>query len=286
MVVETLKNKAIGGEFYGVEVAVVEGHVSYHVILLINKKGSITIAERFFANDFETLKEKLDTNIPLVVTITGSVVINKKVENIPSYRSKLLFNSNPNDFYWFEKFVDDDIFVSISRKSDVDNYLQDFSSNGFYCLKVGIGPFIGASVANLISGEIDELETSTISLKVNKGELVDFYALEEKDGVVYSIDDQVLSGKNLIGFSSVVDYLYPDESIVRSIDTSGPSSEFLYKKLISKIGVIAVLTIFVSLLINFFLQSYYQGKLQEGIIKVNYKKLLLSFRKNKRRTIR
>jgi len=64
MVVETLKNKAIGGEFYGVEVAVEEGHVSYHVILLINKKGSITIGERFFANDFETLKEKLDTNNP------------------------------------------------------------------------------------------------------------------------------------------------------------------------------------------------------------------------------
>lgn len=261
MILEKIKNITIGNSFYGIEVSLNEDYRTYYVTHVKRKKNSISIINTFQTDIFDELIKRLSIDIPVVLSFSGSGIINKKERDDPNYRSKILFNSNPDDFYWNEFHGDEDIFVSIARKTTIDDELNNWKKINFSIIKAYIGPFIAVTSQKILN--INSLKTSRYNLVFEEESLKSFLIIDNQSKEDYIVDDQKLNSDNIIGFSSIVDYLFPNEAILTTIDSVGENrDEFVYKNIFSKLGVGYVVTLFGLLLISFFLLEGYQNNIK------------------------
>ena len=263
MLFEKIQHIAIGNKFYGVEVYIEGEQITYFVVFVTKEKHTLSIKDTFFTNDFENLKEKIDSGFPLLMTFNGTNIISKQQEFEPNYRSKILFNSNPKDFYWFEYQKKDTVFVSVARKETIDFYLKKFEEAGFYVIQANVGPFVSVTTYPLLN----QYTITTLNHQLNfiEDELESFSLTQDKSDVKYHLGDQEILNKYLIPFASILNYLLPAELISNSLDEiSDNKSELAFKKLLSKVGFASIIVLFITLLINFFLLENYQNKINEA----------------------
>ena len=256
-----IKYKIIGNTFYGVEVCFQGEDIKYYITLVKKNKDLMSVDKTFEVANFKTLKEKLVTGVPVVLCFSGSGIINKIGEVIDkNYKSKILYNSNPNDFYWNEFLEDDKLYISISRKAAIDIELNKWESNNIYVIKAYLGPFVAVNFYKITN--YDAINMSVYNLKFKNDNIDSFASLDNNLNSVYKIGNQNINSNHVLGFSVVLDFLFPNQSITNTISyTDSSREEFLYKKIFSKVGIFFVLFLFCSLLISFFLLQFYNNKI-------------------------
>jgi len=251
-----------GSDFYGVEVLFDGDHKKYFVVKCSNKKGNLSLEKSLVFSTFKDLKEALSNSIPVVLCFTGNGIINKKVKKEPNYKSKVLFNSKLEDFYWFEFFQGNDVLLSIARTSLVDEVLFAFKNEKFQVLQVNLGVFI-ANVFQEITA-LPTIATNKTVLEYKEGMLTDFQEKEVLDINYFEIGGQEVSNEFTLGFASVIHYLLPSSQVKNTIaDLQIEEEEYLFKNAISKIGVPFVIGLFVLLILSFLATNYYTNKINE-----------------------
>src|SRR5690606_30482121 len=123
------------------------------------------IRERITSSDFEELKAKISNNLPIVLNIDGEGIITKQVEKTKGYLQSIIFKSNPEDFYIFEYHQENQIFISLTRKKNIQAILENFLTSGFYVVNVSIGPYILALIYPLLNNNNTILNTSLYKIE-------------------------------------------------------------------------------------------------------------------------
>ncbi|MFD2561883.1 PilN domain-containing protein [Aquimarina rubra] len=278
MIQKLLNNILLGNKIQSVQIHLDTDQKEFSLVEIQKKKNSITIIDRYTTSSFEDLVAKLSKNKPVILSITGQGILSKKVKNDTGYQSKILFNADPDDFYWQEYRQEGEIYASVARKEIVDTEIELFDKAQITIVDFSIGPFVITSVRPLMEEKV--LQTKNIILYFEGASLVDFKKREEQDSIEYVIGDENLSNVDILCFANVLHYLYPNEAMSSETDTMlSRREEFTYKKAFNIVGICTLSFFLVSLLISYLLLGHYQEahhkiQVELGEQNVAYSKLI------------
>lgn len=288
--VKELLNKIRGTQKYlSIEIQFIDDTKEYRSLVIEKKDTNLNILSSQTYSDFESLINESTKSLPVVLSFTGNGIISKKVERTPNYRSKLLFNANADDFYWYELEQSNHIYASVIRNSVIEHELSEFNKNQFFVVEISIGPFILSSIKPLLPNT-SKLHTKNFKLEFDNKQLVQFEKFKNVDASAhYEIGDEKIALDDIVPFASLLNYLFSNSQLESEngfLQTS--REEFKYRKAFNTIGMIALPTFLVTLLASYLLMGFYQSQyielqvqIEEESIAYNKLVLLESDRANK-----
>ncbi|WP_298538931.1 PilN domain-containing protein [uncultured Aquimarina sp.] len=258
MIPKLLNNILSGSRIQSVQIHLDTDQKEYSLVEIQKKKNNLTIVDRYTTQSFEELLTKLSKNKPVILAITGMGILSKQVKNDVGYQSKIIFNADPNDFYWNEYRQEQEIFVSVARTAIVDKEIELFDKAQISIVDFTIGPFVMTSLSPLM--EEKEVHTKNNILHFNKDySLINFEKKQERNTFEYTIGDETLSNIDILCFANGLNNLYPNDAISSESDTmSLRKEEFAFKKAFNVLGVFTLSFFLVSLLISYLLLGHYQ----------------------------
>lgn len=250
---------------------VVEAHI---------KKEELHIQNKYTVESLELLLEGLPKNVPIVLSFSGQKVITKENVLTENYKAKILFNADPNDFYWFELVQREKVFASIVRKEDIDVLLEQFESAGLSVLNLNIGP-LGVHSLKPLLGQNPTIDLGDYVLEFTKDELKSVKKTKEQTpSKSYSFDGEELSIEYLLPFAAIVNHIYPSKDVIPGDDFLQQSREdFKFKKAFNTLGLVVMAGFLLLLSLSYVLLGYYQDKYMDlqvelGEQNVAYNKLI------------
>lgn len=249
-------------EYYILGISHFKEMPSFYLLTIHNKDEDLNIVERKSFDSLELCAEELKKDYPILLYVEGENIINKVVENKIGYRKEIIFNSNPDDFYFYEFKQDNQIFSSVIRKNNLDVYIKQITDLGRFVLHASFGPFVMANLISIIK-DYDEISSKQYALKFKNGKILSFVneVNSKKD---FIINEERLNQAETPLLSTFLDYKYPNENI--EFDDGfleNNRTEYKFKKRFKLAGVISLITIMLLLFLSHNLQSHYQNKLAE-----------------------
>jgi hypothetical protein len=133
MKLASLKNILLGKHYMGIEHFSIDNEEKVAYLLVENKNNElkITNTNKYLFSDITT--KKLDTKLPLFVSINTNQVIQKVISENDDADKKLLHKAFPNllwdEFYYEIWRLKDKSIISISRKQYVDDLIFHYQKN-------------------------------------------------------------------------------------------------------------------------------------------------------------
>ncbi len=190
---------------------IVFGEVSrYDILVIKKKKDRLSISKSRTLTDFSDVKNTINKKNTLLLNFSGKGVINKRVESKANYIKEVLFNGSSEDFYVYTLFEDQNNFVSISRKEVINEQFELLERAGFKPVDFSLGPFVSALSQQFLNQDIVLLESSTLVFKNKR--LIDF-SNRNASNETYKIGNETLKSKDIVLFSSLLNFLYPSDKI-------------------------------------------------------------------------
>jgi hypothetical protein len=255
-----------GNRFCGVEVLQVNGENKYYGILLKKKRKELDIETSFEADDIDTLKTFITKDKPITLVINTDFVLTKKVQGKTSESLELAHLAFPNikieDFYFETLSQNENHFISICRKSYVDDLLKAFNSSGLAVIDFTLGSLISSSIANFIS--TSDIKTSNSLIALEDSRIRDISSERISQEITYSINGLDVNNHFVLGFAAALNLVLKDPKIKSSFTATKANLNTVFQqkqfaKHFLKIGLSAL---FVALLINFLLFNHYYSGVQ------------------------
>lgn len=263
MIIQKIHNILLGNRFYGVELLFTDNGNQYYITEIEKQKTNLSIQKEFTVSNFEELNTVLDKKYPIIISFTGQNIITKGTTNEIGYRSKILFNANQDEFYWYELETDNNIFVSVARKETIDTQIDLFNANGYSCIDYSLGPIPTSIIHPLINNEPSLIHTNTHTLNFDNS-VISSITKNDTNTDNYQISEDSINSKSITSFATVINYFFPNPTV--SYDKSflkESTDEFKYQQAFKYVGIGALGFFLTTLLISFFTLDYYQNRLQE-----------------------
>lgn len=209
---------------------------------------------------------------PVALAITGRGVLVKKTRKLEEVTEGSLQHVFPGfkleDFY-VQNFVSgDDSYLSVIRKETADKLIAGFRKNGIAVLMLGLGPFAVDQVIPQLNIYEGTLGFDGHLIRLKEDQAWESYGQKGDEGTGFSlkIDMEVIPEQFLIAYAIGFQLLLTE--LLEPIEVDGPliqteRTEVLAKLRFEKRGMMALASVFVLLLINFLLFSYYDSHNQE-----------------------
>lgn len=259
----------------GVELAIQsDGKYLFHLVTLKKEKSTIVIEQQIPSlNTITDLKAKIDVKIPLIISITGKGIINKKMDaaSIDSNKillNKVLPNANEAEFCIQKTLIDDkNIFVSVIRNSLLDEILNEFKTLGIDSIQeCYLGPFAINNCLPFIDERLNNIQLKNYRLGIKNGLIQD---LNQDDTLTsestIKIGDDTIQLEQLISFATAFSHFRNtlNSGITNSVLLEELKSNFKEKrKFVSRTWGM-LLSFFFILLINYFVFNNYWTKNNE-----------------------
>lgn len=259
MIQKFLHNTLVGNKFQSVQILFDGDQKAYLWLEVTKKKNDLSITNSFETRSIESLIEKVSKNQPLLLSFIGQGIISKKMENTSNYRSKILFNADPDDFYWYEVYQEKNVYASVARKEVIDKELALFQKAQIYVLDITIGPWIALASKPLI--DTTQIATKDGGLYFDQDQLVDFQKVSNDVLQEYELGEEKISNDQIIGFSAILNHLFPNPTLVNENGFLKESKEeFIFKKAFNIAGVFVLSFFLISLLLSYLLLEHYQSE--------------------------
>jgi len=249
--------------YYVIGISKVNNLSEYQLIELAYKNNELKIESRFFSNDFDKpFKEKLTKDYPIILHIEGDNIINKQVENKVGYRNDLIFKANPDEFYFFEYHQNETVFISVTRKQNVDDFIKQISDTQRYVVYLSFGPFVMANLIPVVK-DYDTISSSNYTIKIRNGELLSFEN-EQISFKEFIINGDRLTQRELPLLAAFLNYKYPNPAVEFNTEfLSKNKDEFKFKKWFKIAGIFTLAFFLISLSISHYLMGFYLNRLAE-----------------------
>lgn len=240
-----------------------EDEAQFCVLTIHKKHDEFSIGKRFETNQFEDVLKEIETKYRVLLHFSGVGILNKPVDRVTNYRQKLLFKSNPDDFYFYELHQAKTIFVSMCRKKIIDTYLEHLKSKKYHITDIAIGPFVNYAVRSFLPNQTIISNLSNITLSQN--DIVDFETLNEVSlDVTYQIDDLTLNTREIALFAMILQFHIQEEALQFEAPFLQENSiDFTYYKATKIIGMISIVILLIGIVFGHFLLTQYRTKASE-----------------------
>lgn len=255
-----------GNRFCGVEHASVNGNETIYVTILKKVKKELVVDDSFSEKSIKQALEKLPKSQHIFLVVNNDQVLTKVVDSREGEDLSLVNTAFPNinisDFYYEIIKQNTKSFISICRKSYVDNLVSEYLKNGYYIINFSLGNSILSTTINYIEATTITTSNALIVKTSHEIESIDFVDIVENNR--YDINGLETSNHHVLSLSSaltsvlgnyntIVNYEDEKEDLKNTFKQSRFFSQFL------KIGLIFILG---ALLINFFFFNYYYGEVE------------------------
>ena len=249
--------------FYALGISKVNDTTEYQLLELQHQNNELTIESRCFSTEFdESFKARLNKDYPMILHIEGDNILNKQVENKVGYRSTLIFKANPDEFYFFEFHQDEKVFISVSRKENIDVFVQQISDINKYVVHLSFGPFVMANLIPFAKG-YDHLLSSNYSIQLEQNEIIDFKN-EKSSDQEFIINGDKFNQRELPLLASFFDYKYRNPSIEFDVGfLASNKEECKFKRWFKVAGIFTLAFFLVSLATSHYLTGFYMSVLSE-----------------------
>lgn len=228
-------------------------------VLIVHKDGAnLSISSSFCTEKFDTVKNKLGSDIPILLNFSGKGIINKKVLSEGNYLKEVLFNASVEDFYIYEVHQGKNVFLSIARKEVLNTFFSQFESEKYHLVDYSIGAIVGTALKKLINQETICTRDSTLIFE--KDLLVDFQK-KEKAEKSYSLGSEQISSSQVPLFATLLNHLYPLDFISYEFAFLLKNRQELWFKNFFNHAALAIgLFFLISLLASYLLLNHYNNK--------------------------
>ncbi len=255
--IEKLKDIA----FKGSKIAVIgvqfsSNEVDYTYMLCQKEKQQLRVIEKEQGLDAETLFEKVPTKTPVFLCFMGKGVLNKKVKDEVGYRDSVIFNASEEDFYFYEVKQEEDLYISMARRDQVDAVIEQFSEKKYSVVDLTIGPFIAVSLAPLFEKEHRLVAGNTV-VSLDEGTIVGFESVKDEEQRTV-IGDEVLNAAHAPLFAASLHHFFPNPAIQFEYDVLQEEvKEYRFKRGFELLGAITLIGFFAALLISYLMLNKY-----------------------------
>lgn len=198
----------------GVECFFSENEISFNYSIITIKKNKVefVIKGNTTSNSDEILKIAKKNNAPIVLNITGKVVISNYIilgesENyeIETLIKNYLPTINPNDFYiQFFKNKNNSGFLSICRKEQADLIIAQFTNQKQVPVNLFIGPLALNSLSSLTK-QLNFIYSNNYQFELTDGYIQNInYSANNSSN---KIDNLEIASNEIIPFASAFSYL-------------------------------------------------------------------------------
>ena len=267
-----------GSRAAGVEIALKGSESKLSFVLLEKKRSKLEITASGTAAQVSEITMPAGT--PVCISISGKGLIHKRVafperQDETSLLQKVLPNANISDFYvQHTEPVNDHLFVSVVRKSVVDDLLKEFARHKLEVVKCTLGPFSISALLpamKLSSMVAEELLLPGHTLTLVDGRIDNYSTGSGIEAASLRIGDENIKGELALPFASAMTYFTSNEISISIPQVDEQGAEFRQKKIFQKSGAAILVFFFALLLSNYFVFNHYWEKKQkfESQISVN-----------------
>jgi hypothetical protein len=258
-------------EIVGIEITLLpEDEIVISGVSVKLAKNEVVKQNEFqFLHSYDNLHEKVSTKTPVVVIINGKGILQKKIE-INSATSisveNILPNANPNQFYiqetTFEKFGS----VAVARKDLVNNIINHLKAKGYKVLSVSLGISDVKYLLPYLNLDREEpLRSNTFEIFFDQEKKIREVSVAQFDKAdiarnEYSIGNHYVSAASVLAFGACLGMFARGLFINSGLEVDSlieERSEFVYFKYFDVAKWSALLILFFTLFINFFVYSHY-----------------------------
>jgi len=255
-----------GNLFCGIEHAG-SGEGVIYVTLLKKQKTSVDVLDRFQVRKVDELASKLKKNQHATLIINTDKVLTKKVEVSSKKEIELVFHAFPNidleQFYYEILNQDCSCFVSICRKDYVDELISTYAENNIMITDFFLGNLVVSSISGFM--EEDTFYTSN-SVIQKKGADIDSIALgSSPDPMGYDVNGLATKHNFMLSLAGGLhQVLNTYISLTNAADKKGSLllgfKQMQFFNVFLKFGLG---TVFVTLLINYFVFNHYFNSVKD-----------------------
>ena len=138
----------------------------YGLFIREEANGDFFVEDRFGPGTIEDFVKR-NNNYPVLVNFEGSQIVSKNTIYQKDYLKTVLFRATIDDFYIYETVVDNQVFVSFSRKNMIDPILNAFAKADFQVIRFTLGPFIATILTPYLPKETETLLTKKLSFNIS-----------------------------------------------------------------------------------------------------------------------
>ncbi len=250
-----------GNHFCGIEHTSYHGESTLHITVLKKVKKQLTLADTFHVNTLEELSTKLQGKQHIFLVINNDQVLTKSIKSNQTELSKFVFSAFPNinldDFYCDVLTQAENQFISICRKTYVDELISEYKSLGFSVINIALGNTVVANVTNFI--EDDVFYTSNTSFSKTDTRITAIQKTDNIEPVIYNINGLSIDNNTILSLSGALNTLLPNFQPLTNYADLSQSLKSTYIqsrtfRLALKIGLVTILAM---LLVNFAVFNHY-----------------------------
>jgi hypothetical protein len=253
-----------GNRFFGVEQTQQNGEDIFFGLVLKKKRKQIDVETSFKAKNFNDLKSLVPKGKAINLVINTNAVLTKCVKSNNEDIKKLVFLAFPNikvdDFYYESLNQGENSFVSICRKSYIDDLLKVYDSKGI--------PIIDFSLGNLISStlvphvDFDEIESSNTIISIKDKSIIGLIASKQEQNLSFNVNGLDIKNIELLSCASALNQIINGNRIQSSFEDVKQelTTEFNQKQFFNQFIKLGLSFLFVVLLINFLVFNHYYNE--------------------------
>ncbi|MDQ3109904.1 MAG: hypothetical protein M3R17_08410 [Bacteroidota bacterium] len=262
-----------GSKFAGLEIQLGAEGMILHLVIL-KRKGKTVVVEKQASSieSIDRLSEHLTTDIPVNIAFTGKGILHRRIAADPlsdqkTFLSKVLPNASLKDFY-LQSFpaVQDEQFISVLRKSVVDEVLLQLSEKEFSIVGCSIGSLAVVRILPLLaeSKEIIRFGKHELRLQDQLPEEI-LFSEETCEKKLVDAGGQKVEGECLLAFAVAFEQVLPEEQRTDAhVDSLLSSKEDFFQRKLFKAGALSlVVGTLLLLLVNYFVFSAYWSEKNE-----------------------
>ena len=255
----------------GVELRLLAGGLySCRCCVLVSKDQHIDMeSTKLMEGNLVEVINSIPKSMPMAMVLTGKGIIHKSASLAGKQQGKLFSNIfagvNPSDFYVQQVLGSENVTLSIIRKQVVDELLEKLNAAGVKIFMLGLG---GIGMMNLwpqlnVSEDHCDFDGHRLMLEDN-GELKGYQFEEElKTEIELKFGERKIAAEQLVAYASAFQLLLHDrlELIIAGVpQVDERFATYLENREFKKKAMIGMAVMFVLLLINFFVFSYFNGE--------------------------
>lgn len=235
-----------------------------------------SLHKEWFRQGMKNIDELKDVNKkpPVSLVLNGKGVLTKKVKLAAEENPVLLVfpQANPAEFYYQVLHSGGFAFVSIARRSLVDQTITNVQQAGFKVLSVSLG---FSAIEPLLSFLADGMiNTTNYSLSIAQRNISDFELRPVNADDVFQQDEYLVSQQYLqpydvLAFAAATDLLINNAEDVSSVNNEtldAQRDDFKHLRYLRAAGLSLITGVFVILLINFFVYHFYYERNNQYLV--------------------
>ena len=256
-----------GNLFCGIEHTTQKGKDVVFITTLKKTKKALDVENTHQISSFEEIISCIAKKQHISLVINNDHVLSKQIEAIEVDNLKLAYNAFPNinldDFYYEIIHQQNKRFVTICRKSYVEELLKKYSSHGYFVINISLGNDMVFAIQDFIKNEA-EVITSNAAVFFDNQDITSIKKIDVEDYVKYDFSGLEVTNNFVLSTSSALNTLLNNVNVATNFDDLKLSllkthKQYRFFNVFLKFGLISIL---VALLINFLVFNHYYNEVK------------------------